>query len=131
MARMTPPLYLRDHANLYARDPRAAALDWFRQARFGLFLHYGLYSLLVGKWPSMTCRQIDPGTTRLYLHLWDEAPALLVEGLRNEPIQAMVLESGQGVKTESGKQGLWLELPKEMAGLSLPVIAVDLKGRLN
>jgi alpha-L-fucosidase len=30
----------------YATDPRAAALEWFDNARFGLFLHYGLYSLL-------------------------------------------------------------------------------------
>ena len=40
------PSYLRGHEKLYARDPRAAATEWFRQARFGLFLHYGLYSIL-------------------------------------------------------------------------------------
>ena len=27
-------------------DPRTQALDWFRQARYGLFLHFGPYSLL-------------------------------------------------------------------------------------
>ena len=26
--------------------PRGAALQWFREARFGLFMHYGLYSLM-------------------------------------------------------------------------------------
>jgi alpha-L-fucosidase len=40
------PRYLADYADEYAADPRAAALHWFRDARFGLFLHYGLYSLL-------------------------------------------------------------------------------------
>jgi len=40
------PSYLKDYAELYAQDPRAAALQWFREARYGLFLHYGLYSLL-------------------------------------------------------------------------------------
>lgn len=40
------PSYLRDYAGLYAQNPRAAALQWFREARYGLFLHYGLYSLL-------------------------------------------------------------------------------------
>ena len=50
---MTTPSFLRDHASLYARDPRGAALAWFGQARFGLFLHYGLYSLLGGRWPTM------------------------------------------------------------------------------
>ncbi|HOD80621.1 MAG: Alpha-L-fucosidase [Planctomycetes bacterium ADurb.Bin126] len=45
------PSYLKDHAELYARDPRAAALAWFKAARFGLFMHYGLYSILGrGEW---------------------------------------------------------------------------------
>lgn len=45
------PSYLKDHADLYAREPKAAALAWFKDARFGLFLHYGLYSILGhGEW---------------------------------------------------------------------------------
>jgi alpha-L-fucosidase len=40
------PSYLAAYAALYAQNPRAAALQWFREAKFGLFLHYGLYSLL-------------------------------------------------------------------------------------
>lgn len=45
------PPHLEDHAEMFARDPRAASLAWFRTARFGLFLHYGLYSLLGrGEW---------------------------------------------------------------------------------
>ena len=45
------PRYLRDHATAYARDPRRAARDWFAEARYGLFLHYGVYSLLArGEW---------------------------------------------------------------------------------
>ena len=39
------PSYLKGHESQYAKNPRAAAIEWFRQARFGLFLHYGLYSL--------------------------------------------------------------------------------------
>lgn len=42
----TPPAYLLPYSHRYADDPRAAALTWFREARYGLFLHYGLYSLL-------------------------------------------------------------------------------------
>ncbi len=45
------PNYLRVHSQTYAHDPRRAALEWFSQARFGLFMHYGLYSLLGGEWP--------------------------------------------------------------------------------
>ena len=40
------PNYLTGYEQLYAEDPRAAALQWFREAKYGLFLHYGLYSLL-------------------------------------------------------------------------------------
>jgi len=40
------PSYLAGYESLYAQDPRAAAIQWFREARFGLFLHYGLYALV-------------------------------------------------------------------------------------
>jgi len=40
------PSYLKDYAAQYAKAPREAALQWFRNAKFGLFIHYGLYSLL-------------------------------------------------------------------------------------
>jgi alpha-L-fucosidase len=42
----TPPRYLKGYEQAYRNDPRQAALQWFRDARYGLFLHYGLYSLL-------------------------------------------------------------------------------------
>jgi alpha-L-fucosidase len=47
-AAATPPAvpsYLKAYAAAYATNPRAAAVQWFREAKFGLFLHYGLYSL--------------------------------------------------------------------------------------
>lgn len=40
------PSYLRNYEADYAADPRAAALKWLLDARYGLFLHYGLYSIL-------------------------------------------------------------------------------------
>lgn len=40
------PSYLVGREDLYATNPRKAAQAWFRDARFGLFLHYGLYSIL-------------------------------------------------------------------------------------
>ncbi len=40
------PSYLKDVAGLYKTAPRKAAAEWFRNAGFGLFMHYGLYSLL-------------------------------------------------------------------------------------
>lgn len=45
------PSYLRDVAGLYAENPRRAAIEWFRGARYGLFMHYGVYSQLGrGEW---------------------------------------------------------------------------------
>lgn len=44
-AAQSVPAFLSDVADVYTADPRAAAIEWFRQAKFGLFLHYGLYSL--------------------------------------------------------------------------------------
>ncbi len=40
------PSYLADYKDLYREDARRAGTQWFRDARYGLFLHYGLYSLL-------------------------------------------------------------------------------------
>lgn len=45
------PRFLQSVASDYSKDPRAAAIEWFRDAKFGLFMHYGLYSLLGrGEW---------------------------------------------------------------------------------
>lgn len=45
------PSYLKGFERQYATDSRAAAIEWFRNARYGLFIHYGLYSLLGrGEW---------------------------------------------------------------------------------
>jgi alpha-L-fucosidase len=40
------PGFLSEYKDLYAIDPRKAAIDWFSNARYGMFIHYGLYSLL-------------------------------------------------------------------------------------
>ncbi len=42
----TVPRYLKDYETEWNRNPREANLKWFEQARFGLFIHYGLYSAL-------------------------------------------------------------------------------------
>ncbi len=45
------PGYLEDYSELYRCDPRLAALKWFKNAKFGLFMHYGIYSeLKKGEW---------------------------------------------------------------------------------
>ncbi len=47
----TTPSFLRGYEDLYRQDPRAATKAWFDEARFGLFMHYGVYSQLKhGEW---------------------------------------------------------------------------------
>jgi alpha-L-fucosidase len=40
------PSYLRAYEDTYRTDPHQAALEWFRHAKFGLFIHYGPNALV-------------------------------------------------------------------------------------
>lgn len=40
------PPYLKGYEELYKKNPREAATQWFKEARYGMFIHYGLYSIL-------------------------------------------------------------------------------------
>lgn len=53
------PSYLKDYASGYAAEPRATALKWFDEAQFGLFIHYGLYSLLEGVYKGQHSRPAE------------------------------------------------------------------------
>jgi len=44
------PSYLKGYEDMYAENPREASLEWFKDAKFGMFIHYGLYSLKEGYW---------------------------------------------------------------------------------
>lgn len=45
------PSFLAGYEDLYRQDPRAATKKWFDEARYGLFMHYGVYSQLAhGEW---------------------------------------------------------------------------------
>lgn len=45
------PNYLKNYSELYEKDPHAANLAWWKDAKWGLFMHYGLYSQLErGEW---------------------------------------------------------------------------------
>ena len=51
------PRYLRGYADLWETDPKAANLAWWKEAKFGLFIHYGLYSQLgAGEWAQLRQR---------------------------------------------------------------------------
>ncbi len=49
------PSFLKGYDQLFQENPSAATLAWFKEARFGLFLHYGLYSIPGrGEWVQLT-----------------------------------------------------------------------------
>ncbi|MFC2090029.1 alpha-L-fucosidase [Bacteroidota bacterium] len=58
-SRVKVPSYLKGYEDLYAEDPRKAAIKYFSEAKFGLFMHYGLYSLLEGSWNGQQARPAE------------------------------------------------------------------------
>jgi len=45
------PSYLHDYETMYHENPTKANLQWFKDAKYGMFIHYGLYSILEkGEW---------------------------------------------------------------------------------
>lgn len=45
------PNYLSEYSSIYEKDPKQANIEWFKNAKWGLFMHYGLYSQLErGEW---------------------------------------------------------------------------------
>ncbi|MBL4701302.1 MAG: alpha-L-fucosidase [Phycisphaeraceae bacterium] len=47
----TPPAFLLGYEKEYQDNPKQATLQWFKEAKYGLFMHYGLYSVLGhGEW---------------------------------------------------------------------------------
>jgi len=49
--KQTVPNYLEKYAKEYSENPRQANLHWFTEAKYGMFIHYGLYAQLEkGEW---------------------------------------------------------------------------------
>jgi alpha-L-fucosidase len=45
------PNYLSDYSEAYSENPKQANLQWFTDAKYGMFIHYGLYAQLAkGEW---------------------------------------------------------------------------------
>lgn len=88
------PSYLDGYGEIYREDPRAAARQWFRDARFGLFMHYGLYSLLGrGEWVML--RERIPIAE--YVRLKDQFTAERLQRtgtVRADSITDMAIEAG-------------------------------------
>lgn len=92
---------------------------------------YGTRGSPVGApaWGRLTVRDVEDGSARVYLHLWDavsEVP-LHVAGLGGIPVGAQVLETGQPVQVCRRDDGIDVDVPGEVSGCALPVIALDVK----
>ncbi len=85
---MEIPRYLRKYKPLYELDPREAAKRCFANARYGLFLHYGLYSLL-GRHEWVQLNERIPVTE--YARLTDQFTA---ERFDAEAIVELALDAG-------------------------------------
>ncbi len=82
------PSYLKEYASLYHQDPHRAALQWFKDVKYGLFMHYGISSLLGrGEW--VQYREDIP--LRNYVKLKDEFKA---DKFDAEFITDLALEAG-------------------------------------
>ncbi len=82
------PSFLKGCEQLYDEDPRAACLQWFRDAKYGLFLHYGLYSLL-GRHEWVQFREKIPVAE--YAKLKDQFTA---DGFDADAIAALAVDAG-------------------------------------
>ena len=82
------PSYLADYKETFVKDPRAAGIQWFREANFGLFLHYGLYSL-EGRHEWLQLRESIPVAT--YAKLKDRFKA---ENFDADTIADLAVDSG-------------------------------------
>lgn len=49
--KQSAPNYLKEYSKEYSENPRQANLQWFTEAKYGMFIHYGLYAQLEkGEW---------------------------------------------------------------------------------
>lgn len=79
-------------------------------------------------WGRITQRTLDDQTTRLFLHLRDYQPDVTIklDLPTHTPKQTRIIETGQPVPFLHHGTYLTLELPATLAGISLPVVALDM-----
>lgn len=91
------PSYLHDYQKEYTKNPREANINWFKSAQFGLFIHYGLYSILEkGEWVQLR----DTIPVRDYAILKDQFTA---ENFDADKITEIALSAGMNYITITAK----------------------------
>ncbi|MDX1285441.1 MAG: alpha-L-fucosidase, partial [Draconibacterium sp.] len=54
---LAQPLLAQDPSHMIPDENREARMEWWREARFGLFIHWGIYSIPAGEWKGQTSRK--------------------------------------------------------------------------
>nr|QTJ01950.1 GH29 fucosidase [uncultured bacterium] len=49
--------FLQQWSEMHGSAPKQATLKWFKEARFGMFIHWGLYSGAAGNWKGTTIEE--------------------------------------------------------------------------
>ena len=58
------PKYLKEYSEIWKTDHKKAKLEWFKNAKYGMFIHYGLYSMLHQQEWVLFYQNIQPVTTK-------------------------------------------------------------------
>jgi len=95
--KQSAPAYLKEYKKEFRSDPRKANLEWFVNAKYGLFIHYGLYSNLGrGEWVQLN----DTIPVADYAKLKDQ---FIAENFDADFITDLVKEAGMKYITITSK----------------------------
>lgn len=114
-----------------------------RLAAIGVWMrvhHEAVYGTQASPWPTQLawgrCTQRPtPTGTRLYLHIfdWPQGGRILLPGLKNKLTQVRLLGAEgvpEGLRAEATAEGVVVHLPASRPASVVPVVALDLAGRV-
>ncbi len=81
-------------------------------------------------WGRCTQKKLDDGITRLYLHVfdWPKNGQLVLPGLANTPVKALLLAGNQGLQVATDNHRVTIALPAEAPDKIATVVALDIQG---
>ena len=81
-------------------------------------------------WGRCTQKQIGEGVTRLYLHVfdWPANGKLVVSGLANQPLRAVLLQGNQTLQFVAADNQVTISVPAEAPDKHASVVALDIPG---
>ncbi|WP_421940104.1 alpha-L-fucosidase [Pedobacter sp.] len=84
-------------------------------------------------WGRVTRKSIPEGNTTLYLSVfdWPENGELIVKGLSNKVLSAILLNNGSAVTWKKSADGLKFKLPVEAPDQVASVIKIEVKGKMQ